>query len=54
MAHSTLLLLHHNAFAAVGEGNKGGSGGRESTLIFLGEAQEKGIYSTKTIVTLTS
>jgi hypothetical protein len=44
VACSILLLLHHNALAAVGEGNEGGSGGRESTffLSLEGASEEIG------------
>jgi hypothetical protein len=35
VACSASLLPHHNELAVVGEGNKGGSGGGESTLFSL-------------------
>jgi hypothetical protein len=42
MARSTSLLPHHIALAVAGEGNKGGSGGRESTLFFLWQGAREG------------
>jgi hypothetical protein len=44
LARSVLLLPHHNALAAVGEGNKGGSGGGESTLFSL-ERRKRGEFT---------
>ncbi len=45
VARSASLLPHHNALAAVGEGNEGNRAAESLLFFFFGKARERGIYS---------